>query len=52
MLPASPGLSVYYEGVLAKLENSEELETLDNDNNEDVYDDLLEEMESDSDLIH
>ena len=52
MLPASPGLSVYYEGVLDKLENCEELETLDDDDNEDIYDELLEEMESESDLIH
>ena len=52
MLPASPGLSVYYEGVLNKLENCEELETLDDDDNEDIYDELLEEMESESDLIH
>jgi len=52
MLPASPGLSVYYEGVLNKLENCEELETLDDDNNEDIYDELLEELDTESDLIH
>ena len=49
MLPASPGLSVYYEGVLDKLEGGEELETVDS---EDVYDELLAELDTESDLIH
>ena len=52
MLPASPGLSVYYEGVLDKLENCEELATLGDDDNEDIYDELLEELDTESDLIH
>ena len=52
MLPASPGLIVYYEGVLDKLENSQLLDTIDGSDNEDIYDELLEELDSESDLIH
>ena len=52
MLPASPGLIVYYEGVLDKLENSQLLDTIDGGDNEDIYDELLEELDSESDLIH
>ena len=53
VLPASPGLSIYYEGVLDKLEGVEKINTVDDDyDDEDIYDELLDELETDSDLIH
>ncbi len=53
MLPASPGLSVYYEGVLNKLEVSEEeIPTLDDIEDEEIFDELLEELETDNKSIH
>jgi len=52
VLPASPGLSIYYEGVLDKLEGSEKIDTVDDYDDEDIYDELLDELETDSDLIH
>jgi uncharacterized secreted protein with C-terminal beta-propeller domain len=48
MLPASPGLSIYYEGVLNKLDNSE----FNDINNEEIYDELLDELEIPSKYIH
>jgi hypothetical protein len=52
MLPASPGLSVYYEGVLNKLEDADLIDTIDDYDDEDIYDELLDELEPDIDLIH
>ena len=52
VLPASPGLSIYYEGVLDKLEGSEKIDTVDDYDDKDIYDELLDELETDSDLIH
>jgi len=58
MLPASPGLSIYYEGVMNKLEDSDNQEDYDDHKNlddyddEDIYDELLINLETDSDLIH
>ena len=52
MLPASPGLSIYYEGIINKLDDAEEIDTVDDYDDEDIYDELLDELETDSDLIH
>ena len=52
MLPASPGLSVYYEGVLDKLEEPEEIPTMDDINEEEIYEELLDELDTDSKSIH
>ena len=58
MLPASPGLSIFYEGVMNKLEDSGNLDDYDHNKNlddyddEDIYDELLNNLETDSDLIH
>ena len=58
MLPASPGLSIFYEGVMNKLEDSGNLDDYDHNKNlddyddEDIYDELLNDLETDSDLIH
>jgi uncharacterized secreted protein with C-terminal beta-propeller domain len=48
MLPASPGLSIYYEGVLNKLDNSK----FNDINDEEIYDELLDELEIPSKYIH
>ena len=45
----SPGLSRYYEFVLGKIEKELEIDPI---TDEDVYDELLEEMDVDSDSIH
>ena len=51
---ASPGLSRYYEYVLKRIEdwqhNNEE--TLEDITDDDVYEDLLEELETESKSIH
>ena len=47
----SPGLSRYYEYVLMKFEAEESFD-LDDYNEEDIYDELLEGMNVDSDSIH
>ena len=53
MLPASPGLSVYYEGILNKIEGGTERIPLgDHINEDDIYDDLLEDLEPESKIIH
>ena len=53
MLPASPGLSVYYEDILNKIEGStERIPLLDQINEEDIYDELLEDLEPDNKSIH
>ena len=50
MLPASRGLSVYYEVVLNKIDGGmERMSTIDD---EEVYDELLEELDTESKLIH
>jgi hypothetical protein len=59
-LNASPALALYYEGILNKYGNSEEIGHLDlyndstyNDPSEDeIYDELLEELETSNKLIH
>ena len=53
VLPASPGLSVYYKGVLNKIECGAEKNSLNiSINDEDIYDELLEDLEPETDLIH
>ena len=52
MLPASAGLSIYYEGVLDRLEGPEELSTMDDINEEEIYEELLDELDTDSKSIH
>ena len=52
MLPASPGLSVYYEGVLNKLEGPEEYSTPEDIDEEELYDDLLNELDTENKSIH
>ena len=52
---ASPGLSRYYEHVIKEikqLDTSEKRSILDNIDDEDVYDELLEELETENDTIH
>jgi hypothetical protein len=48
MLPASPGLSIYYEGILNRLDNSE----FNDINDEEIYDEFLDELEIPSKYIH
>ena len=55
MTEPSPGLSKYYEYVIKKLMHDEELPEMDwtdDINEEDIYDELLEDEESPSKLIH
>ena len=52
MLPASPGLSIYYEGVMNKLEDSDNESLIDDFEDEEIYEELLDELEIDSDSIH
>jgi hypothetical protein len=52
MLPASPGLSVFYEGVIYKIEDTEEISIVDNFKDDDMYDELLDELETDNKSIH
>ena len=52
MLSASPGLSVFYENVIYKLEDREEASIIDNYNDDDIYDELLDEYETPSKAIH
>ena len=52
---ASPGLSRYYEHVMKEikqLDTSEKRSILDNIDDEDVYDELLEELETDNNTVH
>ena len=46
----SPGLSRYYEYILRKIEKDEDI-LMENDD-DDIYDDLLESMDADTDSIH
>ena len=48
MLPASPCLSIYYEGILNRLDNSE----FNDINDEEIYDEFLDELETPSKYIH
>ena len=48
MLPASPGLSIFYEGVIYKLEDREEVSIEDDFKDDDIYDELLNELETDN----
>jgi len=52
MLPASPGLSIFYDGVIYKLEDREEISIEDNFKDDDMYDELLDELETDNKSIH
>jgi hypothetical protein len=52
MLPASPGLSIYYEGVLNKLEGPEEIPTMEDIDEEEIYEELLEELNTENKSIH
>ena len=52
MLPASPGLSIFYENVIYKLEDREETSIIDNYTDDDIYDELLDELETDNKSIH
>ena len=52
MLPASPGLSIYYEGIINKLDDAEEIDTVDDFTDEDIYEELLDNLETDNDTIH
>ena len=52
VLPASPGLSVYYEGVLNRLEDPEELSTMDDIDEEEIYEELLDELDTENKSIH
>ena len=52
---ASPGLSKYYEHVMKEikqLDSPEKRASLDDIRDEDVYDDLLAELETDNDTVH
>ena len=53
---ASEGLSRYYEHVIREIDNLDNSKTtrqaLGEINDEDVYDELLEELETDNDTIH
>ena len=48
MLHASPALSIYYEGILNRLDNSE----FNDINDEEIYDEFLDELETPSKYIH
>ena len=53
MLPASPGLSIYYEDVLNKIEGAlEKISTVDDTNKEEIYDELLLELDVEAKSIH
>lgn len=52
MLPASPGLSIYYELVLNKLEGPEEIPTMEDIDEEEIYEELLEELNTENKSIH
>ena len=52
MLPASPGLSIYYEGIINKLDDAEEIDTVDDFTDEDIYKELLDNLETGNDTIH
>ena len=52
---ASPGLSKYYEHVMKEinqLDTPEKRLSLENIKDEEIYDELLEELEAENDTIH
>ena len=52
MLPASPGLSIYYEGIINKLDGADLIDTVDDYDDEDIYEELLDELEISNKSIH
>ena len=52
MLQASPGLSIFYENVIYKLEYNNRDSKLDNYTDNDIYNELLDELETDNKSIH
>ncbi len=55
MLTSSPGLSLYYENIIKKYGNCEEIKNVDlyeDQNEEEIYEELLEELKTDSKSIH
>ena len=52
IVPASPGLSVYYEGILNKLDNTDDEPFVDDFEDEEIYEELLDELETESKYIH
>ena len=52
MIDPSPGLQKYYEYVLKKLKHDEDIDWMDDINEEEIYDELLDDEESPSKLIH
>jgi len=53
VLPASSDLSLYYKGVLNKIESSkEQISTMNVLDEKDIYDEFLEDSEPETKLIH
>ena len=52
MLPASPGLSIYYEGIINKLDGADLIDTVDDYDDEDIYEELLDELDMSNKSIH
>jgi hypothetical protein len=53
VLPASPGISIYYENVMIKLEGGiEKILPMDDINQEEIYDQLLEDLEPKTNTVH
>ena len=53
VLPASPGISIYYENVMIKLEGGiEKILPMDDINQEEIYDELLEDLEPETNTVH
>jgi len=52
MIDPSPGIQKYYEYVLKKLKHDEDIDWMDDINEEEIYDELLDDEESPSKLIH
>ena len=49
---ASPGLIKYYEHVLTQMRNDIDSTNLDNDDNEETYDELFDNLSNSSKVIH
>ena len=53
VLPASPGISIYYENVMIELEGGiEKILPMDDINQEEIYDELLEDLEPETNTVH